>query len=113
MHKVAFWRYLVPYELISALCLILQCTSCASRCRRFTTFTMYMYIVHLYFKLFVFRWTDCQQLMLSQHFFQSLKFFDKDKVPKAKLKKLEKLLADQEKLGIDKVSDVRMHTVFT
>uniref|UniRef100_A0A1X7TIU7 AAA+ ATPase domain-containing protein n=2 Tax=Amphimedon queenslandica TaxID=400682 RepID=A0A1X7TIU7_AMPQE len=50
-------------------------------------------------------WLDCQQLMLSQHFFESLKFFDKDGVPKSKLRKLEKLLVDQEKMSIEVLAD--------
>ena len=38
--------------------------------------------VHIHNFLHI-RWLDCQQLMLSQHFFESLKFFDKDGVPKS------------------------------
>lgn len=45
--------------------------------------------------------------MLSQHFFESLKFFDKDGVPKSKLRKLEKLLNDQRKMSLEILADVR------
>ena len=38
------------------------------------------------------RWEDCQQLMLSQNFFESLRFFDKDHVSQSKLKWLHKKL---------------------
>ena len=51
-------------------------------------------------------WEDCQLLMLSQHFYESLRFFDKDSVSKKKLDRLEKLLADQQKISLSKVAEV-------
>ena len=44
--------------------------------------------------------------MLSQHFFESLRFFDKDNVPQSKLDKLEKLLNDERKLSIQRITEV-------
>lgn len=55
---------------------------------------------------YLFSWSDCQQLMLSQHFFESLRFFDKDNVPQSKLDKLEKLLTDEQKLSIQRITEV-------
>ena len=55
---------------------------------------------------YLFSWSDCQQLMLSQHFFESLRFFDKDNVPQSKLDKLEKLLTDERKLSIQRITEV-------
>ena len=37
-------------------------------------------------------WEDCKQLLLSQNFFESLKFFDRDNVPRHKLSQLEKII---------------------
>ena len=54
-------------------------------------------------------WDDCQQLMLSRHFYQSMRFFDKDSIPQRKLNKLEKLLADQKKISLPRMSEV-LHT---
>ena len=63
--------------------------------------------VHIHNFLHI-RWLDCQQLMLSQHFFESLKFFDKDGVPKSKLRKLKKLLNDQKETSLEILADVRL-----
>ncbi len=54
--------------------------------------------VHLF--LFHCRWEDCKQLLLSQNFFESLKFFDRDNVPKRKLKTLEKMITKNSDLGL-------------
>ena len=76
--------------------------------------------VYVHFICFPFSWSDCQQLMLSQHFFESLRFFDKDNVPQSKLDKLEKLLNDEQKLSIQRITEVnslilivRYHTVLS
>ena len=47
--------------------------------------------------------------MLSQHFFESLRFFDKDGVPQTKLDRLEKLLSDHQKISVKKISEVCKH----
>lgn len=44
--------------------------------------------------------------MVSQHFFQSLRFFDKDAVPQYKITQMERLLVDQKKFSIEKVQEV-------
>ena len=38
-------------------------------------------------------WEDCQQLLLTRNFFKHLKFFDRDNVPKGKVKYLKKMIA--------------------
>lgn len=38
-------------------------------------------------------WEDCKQLLLSQNFFESLCFFDRDNIPAVKLRRLEKAIA--------------------
>jgi len=37
-------------------------------------------------------WEDCKQLLLSANFFENLRFFDKDGLPKAKLRRLERMV---------------------
>ncbi len=54
-------------------------------------------------------WEDCQQLMISHNFYESLRFFDKDSVSMKKLHKLEKLLADQKKLSLQTMAKVHVH----
>ena len=48
-------------------------------------------MIHLY------RWDDCKQLLLSHNFFESLKFFDRDHVPRSKLSKLKKMIVHSSK----------------
>ena len=43
-------------------------------------------------------WEDCKQLLLSHNFFESLRFFDRDNVPKHKLQKLEKMVTKRSEL---------------
>lgn len=43
------------------------------------------------------RWDDCKQLLLSPNFFENLRFFDKDNVPKRKLQQLEKMIIKHSK----------------
>ncbi len=38
------------------------------------------------------RWDDCKLLLLSPNFFENLKFFDKDNIPKQKLQRLSKMI---------------------
>ena len=42
-------------------------------------------------------WEDCKQLLLSQKFFESLRFFDRDNIPIAKLRKLESAIVQSTK----------------
>lgn len=42
--------------------------------------------------MFCFSWEECKQLLLSPNFFESLKFFDKDSVPRHKLRQLKAML---------------------
>ena len=44
--------------------------------------------------------------MLSVNFFESLRFFDKDSVPVVKLKKIEKLLAQEPNLSVQRIAEV-------
>ncbi len=46
------------------------------------------------------RWEDCKQLLLSRNFFESLKFFDRDNVPKRKLKTLERMFTKNHDLEL-------------
>ena len=43
-------------------------------------------------------WEDCKQLLLSHNFFESLRFFDRDNVPRHKLQKLERIIAKKSEL---------------
>ena len=51
-------------------------------------------------------WEDCKQLMLSVNFFESLRFFDKDNVPVHKVQKIEKLLAEESNLSVQRIAEV-------
>lgn len=42
--------------------------------------------------MFCLSWEECKQLLLSPNFFESLKFFDKDSVPRPKLRQLKAML---------------------
>ena len=42
--------------------------------------------------VFVIRWEECKLLLLSPNFFESLKFFDKDHIPRQKLRQLKVML---------------------
>ena len=46
------------------------------------------------------RWEDCKQLLLSPNFFVSLRFFDKDNVPKRKLQRLERMIDKSSKFEL-------------
>ena len=46
------------------------------------------------------RWDDCKLLLLSPNFFENLRFFDKDNIPKRKLKSLEKMIAKHSKFEL-------------
>ena len=40
-------------------------------------------------------WEDCQQLLLVKNFFEHLQYFDRDNIPKGKLKYLKKMIASK------------------
>ncbi len=62
---------------------------------------MYIWHCHNFFPLVNFlrvrRWEDCQQLLISPNFFENLRFFDKDNVPKRKLHRLNKIISRHSK----------------
>lgn len=59
-------------------------------CTQYSTATVTVHDLQLC--IFRCRWDDCKQLLLSQNFFESLRFFDRDNVPRRKLKALEKMI---------------------
>ena len=56
-------------------------------------------------------WEDCKQLMLTQNFFESLRFFDKDNVSPSKLRCLEKRLEGREKMSPTQVGQASQAAV--
>lgn len=52
----------------------------------------YYHLIQINTKISFFRWEDCKQLLLTQNFFESLRFFDRDNVPLKKLRRLEKMI---------------------
>ena len=49
--------------------------------------------------------------MLSVNFFESLRFFDKDNVPVDKLEKVEKLLAQDSNLSVQRIAEVSAEAI--
>ena len=49
--------------------------------------------------LLLFSWEECQQLLMTSKFLESLRFFDRDNVPGHKVRKLEKMIGESTNFG--------------
>lgn len=61
---------------------------------------------------FCLSWEECKQLLLSPNFFESLKFFDKDNIPRHKLRQLKSMLQSPE-WRVDSLQHASRYTAMT